>query len=151
MGLSPVSTVCHCARATPPNTPQSPSKITALIPTGKTHRVFRRFRPQGTLAHNRSRNATPPEPHLPGPFAAAGCPTTLAAYPSWRVRAGASVRVRTRTGRIMPSRHPETAAPFKTEPTVPAAHTPSRSLGTSGSQFKCRCRVIIQNATQHSH
>nr|VFJ72354.1 MAG: hypothetical protein BECKFM1743C_GA0114222_106492 [Candidatus Kentron sp. FM]VFJ72667.1 MAG: hypothetical protein BECKFM1743A_GA0114220_106582 [Candidatus Kentron sp. FM]VFK19800.1 MAG: hypothetical protein BECKFM1743B_GA0114221_106462 [Candidatus Kentron sp. FM] len=67
------------------------------------HQCFSR---NGSLAHAKGRNATPPGLYLPGPSVAVGHPSTLATYLAYqRVRASSSVQVRTRTGRIRPLRY----------------------------------------------
>lgn len=74
-----------------------PQAVTESRPAGVPSQGFVKFR---RLAHRVGRIVTPPAPSSPGPFAAAGCPATLAAYPSKRVRVRISGPARTRPGRI---------------------------------------------------
>jgi hypothetical protein len=74
----------------------------------------------GSLAYRPGRNVAPPELSLPGPFVIRD--RTLAAYLSARrVRARISARARPRAGRIR-SIGVGSIAPFRTEPSTPAAH-----------------------------
>jgi hypothetical protein len=111
--------LCPGETTTHPDGPQRPTVACAAERSSWTPRCFSRL---GSLALRRGRNVAPPELSLPGPFVAAHCWPTLAAYPSVRrVRARISARARPRTGRIR-SIDVGSIAPFMTEPTTPAAH-----------------------------
>ena len=70
---------------------------------------------------------TPPGLYLPGPFVAVGRPSTLAAYPTPSGEFDQAVLYRYGPAQVGLNQSftscNRLVAPFKTEPTMPAAHT----------------------------
>jgi hypothetical protein len=83
VGLSPVSVASHCEQVTPPSTLRDEGNSRDALPRGTPSLDGRppdASAGYGAWHHRLSRNATPPVLSLPGPFVAARCRTTLAAY-----------------------------------------------------------------------